>query len=65
MSEEAQSNYEYIEDIKKQFFTGKIDYETAKKELEPIIDKIYKKQQVIAKKYGKRAYKLRVSSILH
>jgi UDP-N-acetylglucosamine 2-epimerase len=53
---EAVSNRENIARIKNQYLSGKISRKVAEALAEPIINRINKKQQEIAKKYGKKSY---------
>ena len=52
----AVSNRETIARIKSLFLRGKISREVAEALAQPVINRINKQQQEIAKKYGKRNY---------
>lgn len=53
---EAVCNRECIERIKSLYIRNKISREVAEALASPIIDRINKRQQEVAKKYGKRNY---------
>jgi hypothetical protein len=50
----AVDNRKAISDIKQQYDTGEISRLEAKTLAQPVLDKIYEKQCVIAKAYGKK-----------
>jgi hypothetical protein len=52
----AVSNREAIAQIKSLYLRGRISRDVAEALAEPVINRINKQQQVIAKKYGKRNY---------
>ena len=52
----AISNREAIAHIKSLYLRGKINREVAEALAEPVINRINKRQQEIARKYGKRSY---------
>ena len=52
----AVKNRESIAHIKSLYIRGKISREVAEALAEPVINRINKRQQEIAKKYGKRSY---------
>jgi hypothetical protein len=52
----AVANREAIAHIKSLYIRGKITREVAEALAEPVINRINKRQQEIAKKYGKRNY---------
>lgn len=52
----AVANREAIAHIKSLYLRGKIDRRVAEALAEPVINRINKRQQEIAKKYGKRSY---------
>ena len=52
----AVSNRESIAQIKRLYLSGKITREVAEALASPVIARINKQQQAIAKKYGKRNY---------
>ena len=52
----AVSNRESIAQIKRLYISGKITREVAEALASPVITRINKRQQEIAKKYGKRNY---------
>ena len=52
----AVANREAIAHIKSLYLRGKISREVAEALAEPVINRINKRQQEIAKKYGKRNY---------
>ena len=52
----AVANREAIAHIKSLYLRGKIDRQVAEALAEPVINRINKRQQEIAKKYGKRRY---------
>lgn len=56
MTNEAVANRTQIEEIKRRFHAGEVSYDTAKAEMQPIIDRINAKAAEIAKKYGKKSY---------
>ena len=53
---EAANNREAIARIKNLYLRGKISREVAEALATPVIERINRKQQEIAKKYGKRSY---------
>jgi hypothetical protein len=52
----AAANREAIDRIKSLYLRGKISREVAEALATPVIERINKRQQEIAKKYGKRRY---------
>jgi hypothetical protein len=52
----AVANREAIAHIKSLYLRGKIDRQVAEALAEPVINRINKRQQEIAKKHGKRSY---------
>lgn len=52
----AVANREAIAHIKSLYLRGKIDRKVAEALAEPVINRINKRQQEIAKKYGKKGY---------
>jgi len=54
--ENAAANREAIDRIKSLYLRGKITREVAEALATPIIERINKRQQEIARKYGKRRY---------
>ncbi len=52
----AVANREAIAHIKSLYIRGKISREVAEALAEPVINRINKRQQEIAKKYGRRSY---------
>ena len=64
MNKEALQNKQDIEEIKKALALGYISYDEAKIEAEPILSRINKKGQEIAKKYDKPYYKITFSEII-
>ena len=56
VSNEAISNREAIADIKRRYAQGLISREQAKNEAEPVINRINKKGQEIAKKHNVKYY---------
>lgn len=53
---EAANNREAIDHIKSLYLRGKISREVAEALAKPVIERINKRQQEIAKKYGRRNY---------
>lgn len=53
---QAVSNREAIAHIKNLYLRGRISRQVAEALAEPVISRINKRQQVIAKKHGKRSY---------
>jgi hypothetical protein len=54
--ENAAANREAIDRIKSLYLRGKINREVAEALARPVIERINKRQQEIAKKYGKKRY---------
>jgi polyhydroxyalkanoate synthesis regulator phasin len=62
--EKAVDNQAKIQDIRKRMLSGEITYDEAKAEADPIIDEIYERAKVIAKKYNQRATRLSFAALM-
>lgn len=60
----AEQNRAKMQDIRRRMLSGKISYEQAKAEAEPIIEAINEQAKVIAKKYNQRPAKVSFAAIM-
>lgn len=64
MKAQALKNRDIILDIRNRLYWGVITYDEAKAEAEPIIEKMNERIAEIAKKHGKRPYKLSFAALM-
>lgn len=62
--EQATNNRKAIAEIKRQLLSGEITREHAKQLAQPILDQVNTRSVKIAKKYGKKAYRISFSEAM-